>query len=59
MLRTFDKIRYSPKGIRIDMSTDIPISRGLGSSASCILGRSHRANHLAGEPLSKDEVLQS
>lgn len=58
MLRTFDKIGYSPKGIRIDMSTDIPISRGLGSSASCILGGVIGANHLAGEPLSKDEVLE-
>lgn len=58
MLRTFDKIGYSPKGIRIDMSTDIPISRGLGSSASCILGGVIGANHLAGEPLSKEEILE-
>ena len=38
MLKTFNEIGYSVKGIKIDMNTNIPISRGLGSSAACILG---------------------
>lgn len=57
MMKTFDKIGYKPRGIRIDMSTDIPISRGLGSSAACILGGVIGANELAKASLSKDEIL--
>lgn len=58
MLEVFDRIGYSPKGIRVEMNTDIPISRGLGSSAACILGGVMGANELAGSPLSKEEVLE-
>lgn len=58
MMKTFDKIGYKPKGIRIDMNTDIPISRGLGSSAACILGGVIGANKLAKASLSKEEILQ-
>ncbi len=57
MLKTFDKIGYKPKGVRIDMNTDIPISRGLGSSAACILGGVIGANELAKVYLSKEEIL--
>ncbi len=57
MLKTFDKIGYKPKGVRIDMNTDIPISRGLGSSAACILGGVIGANELAKAYLSKEEIL--
>ena len=57
MLKTFKKIGYKVKGIRISMDAHIPVSRGLGSSATCILGGVIGANELAGCPLSKDEVL--
>ncbi|WP_352418977.1 homoserine kinase [Proteiniborus sp.] len=57
MMKTFDKIGYKPKGIRIDMNTDIPISRGMGSSAACILGGVIGANKLAKASLSNDEIL--
>lgn len=58
MLKTFDIIGYRPRGIRIEADTDIPISRGLGSSATCILGGVIGANKLANSPLSKDEILE-
>ena len=58
MLKTFNEIGYSVKGIKIDMNTNIPISRGLGSSAACILGGVIGANELAGSPLSKEEILE-
>ena len=32
MLKTLDKIGYPVNGIKINMDTNIPISRGLGSS---------------------------
>lgn len=58
MLKTFDKIGYSSNGIRITINADIPVCRGLGSSAACILGGVVGANQLAGAPLSKEEVLE-
>lgn len=58
MLKTFERVGYSPKGIKIHMELQIPISRGLGSSAACILGGVVGANYLAGDPLSKEEILE-
>ena len=37
---------------------DIPTSRGLGSSASCIVTGILIANDILGNPLSKDEIFQ-
>ena len=58
MMKTFRKVGYSPKGIRMYMDTDIPIARGLGSSAACILGGIIGANELAGTPLTQEEVVE-
>ncbi|WP_313757853.1 homoserine kinase [Tissierella sp.] len=58
MLKTFDRIGYLPKGIKIDIDAKIPVSRGLGSSAACILGGVMGANCLTGAPLSKEEILE-
>lgn len=58
MLKTFEEIDYYPRGIKIIIESNIPISRGLGSSAACILGGVMGANELAGSPLSIDEVFK-
>lgn len=58
MLETFKKIGYGAKGIKIDLNTDIPIARGLGSSAACILGGVIGANEIAKASLSKEEILE-
>lgn len=58
MLRCFEKIGYVHKGIRIHMDTEIPISRGLGSSAACILGGVLGANLIAGNLLNRKEILE-
>lgn len=58
MLKTFDFIGYKAKGIRIHIEANIPVSRGLGSSASCILGGVMGANQIAGSPLSIDEIFK-
>ncbi|MGN7453226.1 homoserine kinase [Paenibacillus pasadenensis] len=42
----------------IDMSSDIPLTRGLGSSASAIVGALAAANELAGRPFDRDGLLQ-
>ena len=58
MLKTFETIGYSPKGFSIEANIHIPISRGLGSSAACILGGVIGANALAGELLSKEDIFK-
>lgn len=58
MKKCFRKVGYNYKGIKIKIEHDIPVSRGLGSSAACILGGIIGANEIAGRVLSKDEILQ-
>jgi homoserine kinase len=49
-----------PDGIgwRIGMRNQIPLSRGLGSSAAATIGGVLAGNALAGEPLSRSELLR-
>ncbi|MGL6105979.1 homoserine kinase [Romboutsia sp.] len=56
----FDNVEcnYIPKGVKIYIKSDIPISRGLGSSATCIVAGVLAANHLSKSNLSKDELLK-
>lgn len=48
----------SIKGLKISMETDIPVSRGLGSSSACIVGGVFGANALLCGGLSKDELFK-
>jgi homoserine kinase len=43
-------------GVRIDLQMDVPLARGLGSSATAIVGGLVGANVLAGNPLSTAEI---
>lgn len=59
MMKCFNKAGYKPKGLEISsVSQDIPISRGLGSSSSCIVGGLVGANRIIGDKFSKDELLE-
>lgn len=58
MKKCFERIGYNFKGIRIIIEDDIPLSRGLGSSAACIVGGVIGANEIAGKVLSKEEILK-
>lgn len=60
MRKCFEKIGYEhrKKGIRINFESDIPISRGLGSSAACILGGVLAANEIGRGNLNKNEILE-
>ncbi|THF83812.1 homoserine kinase [Cohnella fermenti] len=44
--------------LHIALRSDIPLTRGLGSSASAIVGALVAANELIGAPLAKDELFQ-
>ena len=52
----FKETSYVPSGIKISIESDIPISRGLGSSSSCIIGGMIAANYLSGNKLSKETI---
>ncbi|MEB3100361.1 homoserine kinase [Ferviditalea candida] len=48
----------APPELEITMYSDIPLARGLGSSATAIIGGMVAANALIGNKLSKDELFQ-
>lgn len=53
----FKEANYKDRGIKISMNTSIPESRGLGSSASCIIAGVVGANELMGKPFNIDKIL--
>ncbi|WP_322621957.1 homoserine kinase [Aedoeadaptatus coxii] len=54
----FDRAGESMEKFNYSVEADIPIARGLGSSATCIVGGMLGANALLGEPFSKEEILK-
>ncbi|MEG0050863.1 MAG: homoserine kinase [Terrisporobacter sp.] len=60
MLYFFDKVKPKkiPKGIKIKIKDEIPICRGLGSSAACIVAGLMGANYLCEANLDKEEILK-
>ncbi|MCZ8519069.1 MULTISPECIES: homoserine kinase [Paenibacillus] len=54
----FKRAGVSHPELEIAMYSDIPLTRGLGSSASAIVGALAGANALIGSPLSDDELFQ-
>lgn len=58
MKKAFDFKGYKPSGIKIKvLKQDIPISRGLGSSSSCIVAGIIGGIALSGNSVIKEEVL--
>lgn len=55
---TFKVLGHQPRGLRFRLRNQIPIGRGLGSSAADIIGGVVAAFHLAGRPLNRDLALQ-
>lgn len=58
MKKCFERVKYKEKGIKIKIEAEIPKSRGLGSSAACILGGILAANEISSGKLSKKEILE-
>mgnify|MGYP001065092658 CR=1 FL=1 len=54
----FDRVAMKPAGLFVRVTNDIPVSRGMGSSAACIVGGLVAANQLAGDLLSREALLQ-
>lgn len=57
MHRLFQAAGYRPGGLRIEQKSQIPMTRGLGSSSACIIGGMLAANVLAGRPFTYREIL--
>lgn len=53
----FKKIGVFNKGLRIKIKNEIPLGRGLGSSAAAIVGGLLAANELTGRVLKREEIL--
>ena len=56
-LQLYRKIDQIPPNVKINIKLGVPLSRGLGSSATAIVGGLLGANYLAGNPLSQEEVM--
>lgn len=46
------------KGVRIRIHNEVPVTRGLGSSATAIVGGLWAANQLLGQPLTEQQLVQ-
>ncbi len=57
MQKVFDILKYKSPALYIKMTNRIPLGRGLGSSASGIIGGLVIANELCGNKLSEKEIL--
>ncbi len=53
----YNYIGQTPAELKINIKTSIPVARGLGSSASVIVGGLIAANELLGHPADKDVLL--
>jgi homoserine kinase len=56
LLQLYQRIRQTPPNLEIKIKLGVPLSRGLGSSATAIVGGLLGANCLAGNPLSQEEI---
>lgn len=56
--QVFTKAGLSEQELKISMYSEIPLTRGLGSSASAIVGGLAAANALIDQPFSQDELFQ-
>ena len=53
----FDYVGYNEKGLRITQKSEIPMTRGLGSSSACIVGGMLCANVISGRRLSYNQII--
>ena len=58
MEKVFQRVGYECKGIRLNMHNNIPLARGLGSSAAAIVGGLFAANELSGSKLTRNDLFE-
>ncbi|MBD2342715.1 homoserine kinase [Anabaena subtropica] len=57
-VKLYQYIDQPTPGVKIEIELGVPLARGLGSSATAIVGGLVAANRLAGEPLSQEQVME-
>jgi homoserine kinase len=57
-IKLYGYLNQSPPPVAIHIDMQVPLARGLGSSATAIIGGLVGANELVGKPLSQVEVMQ-
>ncbi|MBD2206103.1 homoserine kinase [Calothrix sp. FACHB-1219] len=57
-VKLYQYIEQIPPSVKIEIQLGVPLARGLGSSATAIVGGLVAANQLAGEPLSQLQVME-
>ncbi|MGI6698157.1 MAG: homoserine kinase [Clostridiales bacterium] len=58
METVFGKVGYTPTGLKITSYNEIPVARGLGSSAASTAAGLMLANAMTGETLSLEEIIR-
>jgi homoserine kinase len=56
--KLYDHLGQTPPAVKIEIQLNVPLARGLGSSATAIVGGLVGANVLAGSPLTQEEVMK-
>ena len=56
--RAFERMGEKPRGLYLKIESDVPVSSGLGSSASLLVAGAVAANELHGRPLSRQALLE-
>lgn len=56
-VKLYEHLGKTPPPVKIEIGLGVPLARGLGSSATAIVGGLVGANILAGEPLSQSQVM--
>lgn len=57
-VRCYEQMQQPVPAIQLDIEMDVPLARGLGSSATAIVAGLVGANVLAGSPLTLDDLMQ-
>lgn len=57
-VKLYEFIEQTPPSVKIEIKLGVPLARGLGSSATAIVGGLVAANVLAGSPLSELQVME-
>ena len=57
LLTTLKKLNKKISGVRISINNDVPISRGLGSSSTCVVAGIYGAYLLTDTPIDKQEIF--
>ncbi|MBV9386699.1 MAG: homoserine kinase, partial [Chroococcidiopsidaceae cyanobacterium CP_BM_ER_R8_30] len=57
-VKFYERLGQLPPPVQIEIQLNVPLARGLGSSATAIVGGLVGANQLAGTPLSDQEVME-